>query len=142
MKPAVDHFIDCAQNEALYQPHIKILANAAFLLALLHDLRDQVLVHLGHFPDLRFGGTVDLVSFHLINHGHVPVPLEFRQMPADEMAQFVQAGTRFLDLGPEAVKYLLGTVAEKLHQNVILVFEIKIDGAVRHAGFFRDLGDR
>ena len=62
-------------------------------------------------------------------------------MPADEIMQFIQAGIRFLNLGPEPVKYLLGPVAEKLHQNIILVFEIKIYGAVRHAGFFRNLGN-
>jgi len=40
------------ENETLHQPHIKILADGALLLTLLDDLRNNVLVHLGHLPDL------------------------------------------------------------------------------------------
>jgi hypothetical protein len=142
MQPGIDHFIDGTQNETLYQADIKIFANAALLLTQFHDFRQQVLVHLGHLSNLGFGQAAALVGFHLINHGHIPVPLEFRQMPPDEIAKFIQSIVRFFNLSPEPVKYLLGSVTEKLHQNVILIFKIKIDGAIRHTGLFRDLGDR
>ena len=38
-------------------------------------------------------------------------------------------------------KHLLGSVTEKLHQDVIFIFKIKIDSPVSHPGLFGDLGN-
>ena len=43
-------------------------------------------------------------------------------------------------LGAETFENLLGPVTEKLHQNIVFIFEIKIDRPVSHPGFFGDLG--
>ena len=61
-------------------------------------------------------------------------------MPTNEIAQFIQTIVRFFYLGPEPIKHLLGSVAEKLHQNVIFILEIKIDSTVSNPGLFGDLG--
>jgi hypothetical protein len=62
-------------------------------------------------------------------------------MPPDEIAQFIQTVVRFFNLSSEPNKHLLGSVAEKMHQNVIFIFEIKIDGTVGHPCLFGDLGN-
>jgi hypothetical protein len=41
----------------------------------------------------------------------------------------------------ESIKYLLGFIAEKLDQDIILVFEIEIDGAVGNARCLCNLGN-
>jgi hypothetical protein len=45
-------------------------------------------------------------------------------MPPDEVAQFVQTVVRYFNLSSEPIKHLLGSVIEKMHQNVIFIFEI------------------
>jgi hypothetical protein len=60
-------------------------------------------------------------------------------MQADKIAKFIESIVRFVDFFPEPGKYLLGFVAEKLHQYIILIFEIKIDRAISDIGFPGDL---
>ena len=82
-----------------------------------------------------------MVGFHLVDHRHITIPLKFGQVTPDEIAKFFQTVVRFFDRRPEAIKHLFGSVAEKLHQNVIFIFEIKIDGSVGHSGLFGNLGN-
>ncbi len=63
-------------------------------------------------------------------------------MPPDKVAQFIQAVVRLFDLSSEPFKHLLGPVAEKLHQNVIFIFKIEIDGTVGHTCYFCNLRNR
>jgi len=60
-------------------------------------------------------------------------------MQADKIAKFIESIVRFVDFFPEPGKYLLGFVAEKLHQDIILIFEIKIDRTISDIGFPGDL---
>jgi hypothetical protein len=81
------------------------------------------------------------MRFGLIDDGHVPVPLEFFEVDANQIAQFVKSGIGAIDLLTEALEYLLGLIAEKLDQDVVLVFEIEVDGSVGDTGFTGDLGN-
>jgi len=60
-------------------------------------------------------------------------------MQADKIAKFIDSIVRFVDFFPEPGKYLLGFVAEKLYQDIILIFEIKIDSTISDIGFPGDL---
>ena len=62
-------------------------------------------------------------------------------MPADQVAEFFHSVVALVDFLPEAVEHLFGLVVEKLDQNVVLVLEVEIDGAVGNTGLARDLGD-
>ena len=77
----------------------------------------------------------------LVQNRHIPVLLKFGQMPPDKIAQFRRTIVRLFNLGAEAFEHLLGPVTEKLHQNIVFIFEIKIDGSIGHTGLFGDLGD-
>jgi hypothetical protein len=63
-------------------------------------------------------------------------------MSPNEIAQFIEAVVGVLDLGPKLFKDLLGSIAEKLNQDVILVFKVQIDRSVSNASLFGDLGNR
>jgi len=64
------------------------------------------------------------MGFDLIDNRHIPVPLEFFEMPTDKIPEFIGGIFRSLDVFPEPVKHLLCLVAEKLNQNIVLIFEI------------------
>ena len=141
MQPGIDNFIHGAQDKAFDQTDVKIPANAAVLLAGFNDFRNQVLIHLGHLPDLGFRQAAALMGFNLIHHGHVWIPLKFHKMPPDKVPQFIQAVVGLVDGGPEAVKNLFGSVVKKMNQDIVFVLEIKIDGTIGHTGFPGNLGN-
>jgi hypothetical protein len=141
MQPGVDNFVNGAQDKTFDQTDVKIPANAAFLLARFNDFRYQVLVHLGHFPDLGFRQAAALMGFDLVHDRHIRIPLEFHKMPPDEIPQFVQAVVGLVDRRPESIENLFGSVVEKLHQDIVFILEIKINGSIRHAGLPGDLGN-
>jgi hypothetical protein len=60
-------------------------------------------------------------------------------MSADKIPQFVDSIVCFVDFFPEATKNLLGLVTEKLNQDIILIFEIKIDSTIGNFCFPGDL---
>ena len=82
-----------------------------------------------------------MMCLGLVQDGHVPVLLEFRQVAANQVAELVHGVVALVDRLPEAVKNLFGLVIEKLNQNIVLVFEIEIDGAVGDTGFPGYLGN-
>ncbi len=124
MQPGIDHFINGAQDKPFDQTDIKVLADAAFLLAGFNDFRNQVLVHLGHFPDLGFRQAAALMGFDLIHHSHIWIPLEFHKMPPDKVAQFVQTVIGLVDCCPKSIKNLFGSIVEKLQQDIVFILEI------------------
>jgi hypothetical protein len=63
-------------------------------------------------------------------------------MNANKTPQFFLCGCRLVDGIPEPLENLACLELVKLNQDIILVFEIKVDGSVRHAGFFGNLGNR
>lgn len=142
MKPGIDYFVNRSQNKSFDQTDVKVLTNTAFLLAGFNNFRNEVLIHLGHLPNLFFRQTAALMGLNLIHHRHVAVPLKFHEVPPDKVAQFVQTVVSLIDGSAESIKNLLGPVVEKLHQNIVFVFEIKINGAVCHAGLSSDLSNR
>ena len=71
----------------------------------------------------------------LIYHCHIPVILEFFEMPMDKVAKPVTGIVRLVDRFPEPIKYLFGLIAEKLNQNIIFIFKIEINGPVSDPGF-------
>lgn len=141
MQPGVDHFVNRSQDKSFDQTDIEILAYAAFLLAGFNNFRDEVLVHLGHLPDLLFRQPAALMGFNLVHHRHVAILLEFHEVPPDKVPQFVEAVVRLVDGGAKSIKNLLGPVVEELYQNIVFILEIEIDGAVGHAGLSGDLGN-
>ena len=62
-------------------------------------------------------------------------------MTSDKIAQFRRTIVGLFNLSSEPFEHLLGPVTEKLHQNIVFIFEIKIDRPVSHPGFFGDLGN-
>ena len=62
-------------------------------------------------------------------------------MSSDQVSKLINGIFGLVHLLSESPENLLGLVIEKLNQNIIFVFEIKIDGAVGYAGFFSNLGN-
>jgi len=58
---------------------------------------------------------------------------------ANKINKFIFCAFSLFNLFPESLKYLPGLVAEKLYQNVIFIFKIKIDGAVSYTCFSGNL---
>ena len=141
MQPGINNFVNGAQDKPFDQADVKILADAAFLLACFNDFRYQILVHLGHFPDLGFCQTAVLMGFNLIHHSHIPISLEFRKMAPNKAAQFIMAAIELVDGRPKSIKNLLGSVVEKLDQNIVFIFKIKINGTICHTGLSGNLGN-
>jgi hypothetical protein len=46
-----------------------------------------------------------------------------------------------IDGFPEALEHMVGHPLVKLHQDVVFIFEIQIDGSIRDTGLLGDLGD-
>jgi hypothetical protein len=90
---------------------------------------------------LRIGLPVDFVRLGLVYDGHVAIPLKLLQVPPNQVAHLIDGAVGFFDLLLEALKDLFGLVAEKLHQDVALVLEIKVNGSIGDAGFPGDLGN-
>jgi len=134
MQPGIDHLIDRTQNKAFDQTNVKIPANAAVLLAGFNDFRNQILIHLGHLPDLGFRQAAVLMGFNLIHHSHVWIPLKFREVPPDKVPQFILAVVCLVDGGPEVIENLFGSVIKKMNQDIVLIFKIKVDGTIGHPG--------
>jgi hypothetical protein len=62
-------------------------------------------------------------------------------MTPNKAAQFVMAAIGLVDGRPKSIKNLLGSVVEKLYQDIVFIFEIKIYGTIRHTGLPGDLGN-
>jgi hypothetical protein len=56
-------------------------------------------------------------------------------MSTNKIAKFINGIVGSVNFLSEASKNLSGFIAEKLNQNIIFVFEIKIDRAVSDPGF-------
>ncbi len=142
MQPGIDHFINGADDKALHQSHVQVLAHQSFVLPALHDLRHQIQVHLGHFPNLLFTHPAETAGLSLVQNRHAPIALKLFQMSFDQQAQFVAGIVRLVDFFAKPTKHLLGLVAEKVHHDIFFILEIKIDGSIGHTGFFGYLADR
>jgi hypothetical protein len=62
-------------------------------------------------------------------------------MSPDQVSKLFNGIFSLVHLFPEAPENLLGLVIEELNQDIIFVLEIEIDGAIRHTGFFGNLGN-
>jgi hypothetical protein len=62
-------------------------------------------------------------------------------MSPNKATKFVQAVIGLVDGRPESIEHLFGSVVEKLDQNIVFIFEIKIDGTIRHTCLSGDLGN-
>ena len=79
------------------------------------------------------------MCFGLVKNCQIPVTLKYLKVMANKINKFIFCVFPLFNLFPESLKYLSGLVAEKLYQNVIFIFKIKIDGAVSYTCFFRNL---
>ena len=70
------------------------------------------------------------MGFSPIDYCHIPVILKFLEMSTNKIAKFINGIVGSVNFLSEASKNLSGFIAEKLNQNIIFVFEIKIDRAV------------
>ncbi len=141
MKPGIDDLIHRPQNKPFDQTQIKVFADTPLCLTLFHNLSDDVQVHVRHFPYLIFHHACALVRLRLVENGHIPVCLKLFQMSPDQVSKLVNGILGLVHLFSETSKNLLGLVIEELNQNIIFIFEIQIDGAISHAGFFGDLSN-
>jgi len=62
-------------------------------------------------------------------------------MTVYQILKFINRIIRLIYMFSESFKYLFGFIAEKLNQNIILVFEIEIDGAVGNSRCLCNLGN-
>jgi len=63
-------------------------------------------------------------------------------MPVYQIPQFVDGIIGPVNIFLEATKDLFGFIVEKVDQNIIFIFEIKIDCPIGNPGFFCDLRNR
>jgi hypothetical protein len=61
--------------------------------------------------------------------------LKFFKVPSDEVFQLLDGAATAIDFFSEALENLLGFVFEKLNQDIVLVFEVQIDGPIGHTSF-------
>jgi hypothetical protein len=141
MKPGIDDLIHRPQYKPLDQTQIKVFADTPLCLTLFHDFSDDVQVHVRHFPYLIFYHACALVRLRLVQNGHISVCLKLFQMSSDQVSKLINGILGLIHLFSETSKNLLGFVIEELNQNIIFIFEIQIDGAISHAGFFGDLSN-
>jgi ferredoxin len=81
-----------------------------------------------------------LVNFGLVDNRHVDVFLELGQVGAHQVEKFLFGRSPFFDSLAEPLEYQAGFVLVELNQNIVFVFEIKIDGPVSNAGLLGHLG--
>jgi hypothetical protein len=81
------------------------------------------------------------VRFRLVENGHIPVGLKLFQVPPDQVSKLFNGIFGLVHLFSEATENLLVLIIEKLNQDIVFVLEIEIDGAIRHTGFFGNLGN-
>jgi hypothetical protein len=81
------------------------------------------------------------VGFGLVDDRQIPVTLKFFEVSSDEVSQLLDGTAPAIDFFPEAFENLLGFVFEKLNQDIILVFEVQINGPVGHSSFFGNFGN-
>jgi hypothetical protein len=82
------------------------------------------------------------MGFNPIDHRHVRVVLKFLEMPPYQIAKFIDSGIRTVNLLSETGKYLSGFITEELNQDILFIFEIKINGTIGNTGLLCDLGNR
>jgi len=139
--PVKQHLVEGAENRPLGDGRNHILANHARPFPFLDDLPDevQVLEELHrHVPPHEFAG---LAQFDLHYLGQVLVLLDHEQVLGDEGPHLFE---RIAHLGngfPHPLDPKLHLLFEERDQDIVFVFEIEIDGAVRHACFACNLGN-
>ena len=88
---------------------------------------------------MLFDETAALAGFSTVDNGHVHVFFEHPEVAPHQTEEFFDGFVGTVENLPEAVERQFGLVAEKMYQNVIFIFKIKIDRAVSNSGFFSDL---
>jgi hypothetical protein len=63
-------------------------------------------------------------------------------MHPNQASQFFFGGCRFADGLPKTLEDLTGFVLVKLNQDIVLVFEVEVNGAIRYARLLGNLGNR
>jgi hypothetical protein len=141
VEPRVDHFVYRTDDKPFDQPQIQIFADTALGLAVFHYFGNDIEIQLRHLPDLLLGPASETVGFGLEDDGQIPVTLKFFKVPPDEVSQLLDGTATAIDFFSEALENLLGLVFEKLNQDIVLVFEVQIDGPIGHTSFSGDLGN-
>jgi hypothetical protein len=141
VEPRVDHFVYRTDDKPFDQSQIQIFADTALGLAVFHDFGNDIEIHLRHFPDLLLGPAGETVGFGLVDDSQIPVTLKFFEVPSDEVSQLLDGAAPAIDFFSETLENLLGLVFEKLNQDIVLVFEVQIDGPIGHTSFSGDLGN-
>jgi hypothetical protein len=141
VEPRVDHFVYRTDDKPFDQSQIQIFADTALGLAVFHDFGNDIEIHLRHFPDLLLGSAGKTVGFGLVDDSQIPVTLKFFEVPSDEVSQLLDGAAPAIDFFSETLENLLGLVFEKLNQDIVLVFEVQIDGPIGHTSFSGDLGN-
>jgi hypothetical protein len=135
VEPRVDHFVYRTDNKPFDQSQIQIFADTALGLAVFHDFGNDIEIHLRHLPNLLLGPASETMGFGLVDDSQITVTLKFFKVPSDEVFQFLDGAATAIDFFSEALENLLGFVFEKLNQDIVLVFEVQIDGPIGHTSF-------
>jgi hypothetical protein len=141
VEPRVDHFVYRTNDKPFDQSQVQILANTALDLSVFHDFGNDIEIHLRHLPDLLLGPAGETVGFGLVDDSQIPVTLKFFKVPSDEVFQLLDGAAPAIDFFSEALENLLGFVFEKLNQDIVLVFEVQIDGPIGHTSLSGDFGN-
>jgi len=75
----------------------------------------------------------------LIHHRHIPVILEFFEMPTYKVPKPINGIVRLADLFPKPTKYLSCFIVEKLNQYIVFIFKIEINCPISDSGLFGNL---
>jgi hypothetical protein len=62
-------------------------------------------------------------------------------MTIDQILQLVLGRVTFFNRFAKPVKNLFGFIPKELNQDIVLVFEVQINGSIRDTRFFGNLGD-
>ncbi len=76
------------------------------------------------------------------DHCHVSVVLKFLEMSMNQVAKFINSSIRSAYFLSEAGENLSGLITEKLDQDILFIFEIKIDRTIGNPRFLSNLRNR
>jgi len=136
--PGGHDFIQSPKDEALDETERDVPAEGPFLLTVFDDFADQVQVALELQLVVFPHKPAALAQFHLEHRGQIRIGLKLRQMHANQFGETLPGIAMFLGPVAEFGDDQLHLVFKKTNQEIILVLEVEIDGAISDVGQARD----
>jgi len=139
--PVGRHLVKRAEEDLGDDSGIELRSKEAGQLAGLDDLSNNLEILCQFCGGELFHELYRLAQFDLKDDGHVAVVFEALEMQTGELAQLIARVGEPGELGPGAANEFVHRGGEDGSEEVVLVFEIEIDGAIGDAGFAGNVGD-